>query len=118
MITVRILPRATMQRQDVILKTGVTNDLPIVTTNANSGLLVSPINVICPPSALARDSRCAQFTFVVTQQSFGPTLGAITISNIHYVVAADAVNGPVLVNVSGPGAGTGGPAGSQSFDPS
>ena len=62
-ITVRILPRATVQRQDVILKTGVTNDLPIVTTNANSGLLVSPINVLCPPSALLGITLC-QFTFV------------------------------------------------------
>ena len=73
-VTVRILPRATVQRQDVILKTGVTNDLPIVTTNSNSGLLVSPINVLCPPSALLGITLC-QFTFVVSQQSFGPTLG-------------------------------------------
>jgi hypothetical protein len=114
-ITVRILPRATVQRQDVILRTGVTNDLPIVTTNAASGLLVTPINVICPPSALLGITLC-QFTFVVSQQSFGPTLGQITISNIHYIVAADAVNGPVLVEVSAPGAGSGGPAGSQAFD--
>jgi hypothetical protein len=114
-ITVRILPRATTQRQDVILKTGVTNDLPIVTTNAASGLLVSPINVLCPPSALLGITLC-QFTFVVTQQSFGPTLGQVTIGNIHYITAADAINGPVLINVTAPGAGAGGPVGSQSVD--
>src|SRR5205823_10265186 len=43
------------------------------------------------------------FAFVVTQQSFGPQLGQITISNIHYIVAPDAVDGPVNVDVTGIG---------------
>jgi hypothetical protein len=114
-ITLRILPRSTVQRQDVILKTGVTNDLPIVTTNANSGLLVTPVSVVCPPSALLGIVFCTA-SFTVTQQSFGPTLGQITVSNIHYIVAVDAVNGPVLVDVSAQGDGSGGPPGSQAFD--
>lgn len=114
-LTFRILPRATVARQDVILQTGVTNGLPIVSTNAASGLLVTPVSVLCPPSALLGIVLCT-FTFGVSQQSFGPTLGQITVSNIHYIVAADAVNGPVLVNVTAPGAGSGGPAGSQAFD--
>ena len=113
--SVRILPRATVQRQDVILKTGVTNDLPIISTNSASGLLASPVSVTCPPSALLGIVWCT-FTFAITQQSFGPTLGQVTVSNVHYIVAADAVNGPVLVNVTAPGAGAGGPAGSQSVD--
>ena len=109
LITVRVLPRASTQRQDVILKTGNTNDLPIPTANtAASGLLVTPVGVNCPPSALLGTIVC-QFTFSVTQQSFGPTLGQITISNIHYVVAADAIIGPVnieVTNTPGPGGQT------------
>lgn len=103
-----ILPRSTTLRNDVLLKAGITNDLPIVTTNSASGLLAGPVVVICPP-AIPLLSFCF-FTFTVTQQSFGPTLGSITISNIHAVVAADAVNGPIQMEFSNSGTILGVPA--------
>jgi hypothetical protein len=100
-ITVNILPRATTQRMDVLLQTTATNQTPVATTNASaSGLLVTPVGVTCTPSAIFGITVC-NFAVTVTQQSFGPTLGTITFSNIHYVVAADAVNGPVNVDVTG-----------------
>jgi len=106
LITVRILPRATTQRQDVILKTGNTNDLPIVTANtAATGFAVTPVGVNCPPSAILGTIVC-QFSFSVTQQAFGPGLASFSITNIHYIVAADAVDGPILVEITNtPGAG-------------
>ena len=82
---------------------GVTsNKLPIITTNAASGLLVSSVSV-----GGTSDSSCAGgisdnravASFTVTQQSFGGTLGVITISNLHYVVSADAPDGNVQVRV-------------------
>jgi hypothetical protein len=54
------------------------------------------------------------FFFTINQQSFGPTLGQITISNIHYFVLPDAVNGPVQVQVSSSGV-TGGPVNGVAF---
>jgi hypothetical protein len=100
-ITVNVLPRATTQRMDVLLQTTSTNQTPIVTTNAaQSGLLVSPVGVTCTPSAIFGVVVC-NFAVTVNQQSFGPTLGTLTFSNIHYVVAADAVNGPVNLDVAG-----------------
>jgi hypothetical protein len=100
-ITVNILPRATTQRNDVLLQTTSTNQTPIATANTGaSGLLVTPVGVTCTPSAILGIVVC-NFAVTVTQQSFGPTLGTITFSNIHYVVAADAVNGPVNVDVTG-----------------
>jgi hypothetical protein len=100
-ITVNVLPRATTQRMDVLLQTTSTNQTPIVTTNAAaSGLLVTPVGVSCTPSAIFGVVVC-NFFVTVTQQSFGPTFGTLTFSNIHYVVAADAVNGPVNVDVAG-----------------
>jgi hypothetical protein len=111
-ITVDLLPRASTQRMDVLLQTTGTNQAPIVTTNAAaSGLLVTPVGLNCTPSAIFGVVVC-QISLQVTQQSFGPTLGTLTISNIHYVVAADAVNGPVNVDVKG----VGGALGAQVFD--
>lgn len=104
-ITVNILPRATTQRMDVLLQTSSTNQTPIVTTNASeSGLLVTPVGVTCTPSAIFGVVVC-NFAITVTQQAFGPALGKMTFSNIHYVVAADAVFGNVNVNVTGMGGG-------------
>jgi len=88
-----ILPRSTTLRNDVRIKATATNDLPIITTNTNSGLLVSPVTVLCP-TALPLLNVCV-FTFTVNQQSFGPALGQITVSNIHVSVAPDAVPGPI-----------------------
>lgn len=109
-ITVNVLPRATTQRNDVLLQTTSTNQTPIATANtAQSGLLVTPVGVTCTPSAILGIVVC-NFAVTVTQQSFGPALGTITFSNIHYVVAADAINGPVNVDVTGiplPGPGHG-----------
>ena len=100
-ITLNILPRATTQRMDVLMQGSNTNQLPIVSSNATaSGLFVSPVGISCTPSAIFGVVVCTA-SFVVTQQSFGPALGQITVSNIHYVVAADAVNGPVNVDVVG-----------------
>jgi hypothetical protein len=100
-ITLNILPRATTQRMDVLLQGSNTNQLPVVSSNATaSGLFVSPVGISCTPSAIFGVVVCTA-SFVVTQQSFGPALGQITVSNIHYVVAADAVNGPVNVDVVG-----------------
>jgi hypothetical protein len=105
-ITVNVLPRATTQRMDVLLQTTSTNQTPIATTNASeSGLLVTPVGVTCTPSAIFGVVVC-NFAVTVTQQAFGPALGKITFSNIHYVIAADAVNGPVNVNVVGTGGGS------------
>jgi len=69
---------------------------------------VTPVGVTCTPSAIFGIVVC-NFAVTVTQQSFGPALGTITFSNMHYVIAADAVNGPVNVDVTGVGAG-------QTFD--
>ena len=112
-ITVTIVQRSTTQRPDVLLQTTSTNQTPIVSTNAPaSGLLTTPVGVTCTPSSIFGISVC-NFAVKVTQQSFGPTFGVITLSNIHYVVAADAVNGPVNVDVTG----TPVPAGNgQAFD--
>ncbi len=88
-----ILPRSTTLRNDVRIKASNTNDLPIITTNAASGLLVSPVQVICPP-VIPLIQICV-FASTVTQQSFGPTLGQITISNMHATVTPDAVLGPI-----------------------
>ena len=111
-ICVIILPRTSngLQIQDTILKTATTNDLPIITTNAASGLLASSV---AAPGCTGFDSNLAlgvvptltnSFEFAVSQQSFG-TLGQITISNIHVITTADAPNGAVLMDVSGDGDG-------------
>jgi hypothetical protein len=61
------------------------------------------------------------FTFTITQQSFGPALGQINISNIHATVTPDAVLGPIQTEWSnslsslGIGPISPGPAG-QVFD--
>jgi hypothetical protein len=49
----------------------------------------------------------ASFSFVVSQQSFGGTLGVITVGNIHLITTADAPLGPVLVDVLGSGGSSG-----------
>jgi hypothetical protein len=81
---------------------GPTSKLPVITTNAASGLLVSSVAV-----GGTQDSGCAGgisdnravASFSVTQQSFGGTMGVITISNLHYATNADAPDGNVLVRV-------------------
>jgi len=88
-----ILPRSSTLRNDVKILASNTNQLPIITTNAASGLLVSNVSVICP-SVIPLLQICA-FTFTVTQQSFGPAFGQITISNMHATVTPDAVLGPI-----------------------
>jgi hypothetical protein len=90
-ICVEILPRTNQPSiQDTLLLTAVQNQLPIVSTNLASGLAVGPVTV----------SGIDTFCFSVTQQAIG-TLGVITISNISYITVADAINGAVLVRVSG-----------------
>jgi len=101
-VVFQYLPRATTTRNDLIIEPGNTNELPIISTNVASGLLASPVAVLCPASALLGITFCA-FTTTITQQSFGPTLGQITVSNIHVQVAADAVLGPENLRVTNTG---------------
>jgi hypothetical protein len=67
---------------------GVTSNVPLVTTNVGSGLLVGAVT-----SFTAND---ADFGFTITQQAVG-TLGVITISNMHVSVLGDAL--PTIVQV-------------------
>jgi hypothetical protein len=112
-ICVVILPRASNGNriQDTFIKTTNTNDLPVITTNAASGLLTSSVGTPgC--GALFTATNTAEgvvptpgnsFSFTVNQQSFGGTLGVITVGNIHLITTADAPTGPVLVDVLGTG---------------
>ena len=116
-ICVTILPRTSNgnRTQDTFIKTSTTNDLPVIATNAASGLLTSTVATPgCGPSFIANyygypvvPTPGASFSFSVNQQSFGGTLGVITISNIHLITTADAPSGPVLVDVMGSGSSTG-----------
>ncbi|MDR3660443.1 MAG: hypothetical protein P4L86_08595, partial [Mycobacterium sp.] len=129
MICVAILPRTSngVRTQDTFIKTATTNDLPVIATNSASGLLTATVATPgCPPTFSSLQyyyngdvlhsstvtvpgpflpNPGASFSFPVTQQSFG-TLGVITISNIHLITTADAVSGPVLVDVMGDTAGS------------
>jgi hypothetical protein len=115
-ICVAILPRATnsVRTQDTLLKTATTNDLPIITTNGATGLLVS--SVATAGCSFQGDGFFSSlfgfpvnltnsFSFTISQQAFG-TLGQITIANIHYITTADAPLGSVLVAVAGAGGDT------------
>lgn len=95
-ITGWFVPSSTSLRNEVFIKASTTNDLPIVSTNASSGLLVGTVTVVCPP-AIPLLNICF-FTFPITQQSFGPALGQITVSNIHATIANGAVLGPILMD--------------------
>lgn len=110
-ICVVILPRTTNgnRTQDTLLKSANTNDLPIITTNGATGLLVDSVATTgCGSSGLFSNlfgtpaTLTNSFSFTVRQQAFG-TLGQITISNIHYITTADAPLGAVLVGVAGGG---------------
>ena len=96
-ICFEILPRTNQPTiQDTFFLQAIQNQRPVLTTNVASGLAVSDV------TASGLDTYC----FFVTQQAFGPTLGVITISNMNYITTADAINGPVLLNVfqdNGPG---------------
>jgi hypothetical protein len=99
-ITVTILPRSSIgvafqARQDIFLKTGTTADTPVIGTNSASGLLTGSAAV-----------GTTAFTFAITQQATG-TLGVITISNIHVITLADAIDGSILVRVTSAVAGQG-----------
>ncbi|MDA8238155.1 MAG: hypothetical protein M0T75_09800 [Chloroflexi bacterium] len=112
-ICVTILPRASngVRTQDTFLKTATTNDLPVITTNSASGLLTSAVAVPGCGSQFYIDGPFstipflpnpgASFRISVNQQSFGGTLGVITIANIHLITTADAAAGTVLVDVMG-----------------
>jgi hypothetical protein len=76
---------------------GVTSNVPLVTTNVGSGLLVGAVN-----NFTAND---ADFGFTIAQQAVG-TLGVITISNMHVSVLGDALPTTVQVRVDcDPGGG-------------
>jgi hypothetical protein len=99
-ITVTILPRSSIgvafqARQDIFLKTGTTADTPVIGTNTASGLLTGSAAV-----------GTTAFSFTISQQATGQ-LGVITISNIHVITLADAIDGSILVRVTSSGAGQG-----------
>ena len=118
-ICVTILPRTSngARTQDTFIKTATTNDLPVISTNAASGLLTNTVATPgCGPdfyigyygySYPVVPNPGASFEFDINQQSFGGTLGVITISNIHLITTADAPTGPVLVDVLGSGSSSG-----------
>ena len=108
------VPSAQSNRNDVLIKASNTNDLPIITTNAASGLLVSPVTVICPPNIPLLNICFFQFT--INQQSFG-TLGQINISNIHASIASGAQLGPILMDWNNTGIVLGVPVGAPSGQP-
>jgi hypothetical protein len=116
-ICVVILPRTSngSRTQDTFIKTSNTNDLPVITTNSASGLLTSSVGTAgCPSNVFTSSISGSEivptpgnsFWFAVNQQSFGGTLGVITVGNIHLITTADAPLGPVLVDVMGSGSGT------------
>ena len=105
-VCVAVLPRAsnTVRTQDTLFKEATTNDLPVITTNTATGLLVQSVaqpgcsegsRLFGLPTDLTNS-----FSFDIYQQAYG-TLGQITISNIHFITTADAPVGPVLVTVGG-----------------
>ena len=100
-ICVVIEPRSTnFFIQDTFLKVATTNDTPIISTNNASGLATGPVSVDCADEFVGANLTNS-FGFSITQQAFGPTLGQITISNVHVATTADAVLGNVLVSVRG-----------------
>ena len=109
-IVVTILPRASQGAfaQETFIQTAATNLLPVVTTNARaSGLLASEVRPVIPQAepheaaALAGPALAMSFRFMITQGAWAPSLGQITVSNIHLVALVGAVKGPVLVSVMG-----------------
>jgi hypothetical protein len=112
------VPRGSTLRNDILIKAGNTNDLPVVTTNASSGLLVSPVTVVCPPN-IPLLNICF-FQFSINQQSFGPTLGTWTVSNIHVTIVPDAPPGPIQMEWGNQniilGTQVGPPPAGQAFD--
>jgi hypothetical protein len=109
-ICVEVLPRAqttgTGTIQDTFLSSENTANLPVATASG-SGLVISPVVLgnenNCGPAAGGSPSTfTTRFAFQVLQQTTAGD-GKVVISNIHYTTTADAVNGPVLVRVSGRG---------------
>jgi hypothetical protein len=109
------VPDSKSARNDVLIKAGNTNDQPIITTNTTSGLLVSPVTIICPPNVPLLNICFFQFT--ITQQSFGPALGQVTVSNIHATIAKDATPGPILMDWGNTGIILGVPLGAPAGQP-
>ncbi len=104
-ICVQILPRASNHSiQDTFLKTANTNDRPVITVTG-SGLVVGPVSIGCEfdfyDESDGGPDLTNSFGFTVQQQAFAPTLGVITISNIHFITVADAPSGAVLLSVRG-----------------
>ena len=95
---ITILPAASPAGDNQVVRFvgGLTANVPLVTTNVASGLLVGSVT-----NFQAND---ADFEFAVTQQAVG-TLGVITISNMHVSVLGDAAPQVVQVRVDcdGPG---------------
>jgi hypothetical protein len=103
-ITITLNQPSSALHNEVFINTANTNDLPIIKTNAAaSGLLTSTPVVTCP-NVLPLFNICT-ITFVITQQSFGPTAGIITVTNQHINVLSDAHLGPLFETVAGDATG-------------
>jgi hypothetical protein len=95
-VTILVSSQPAGDNQVVRFVGGLTANVPIVTTNGASGLLVGGVTDF--------EANDADFTFAVTQQAVG-SLGVITISNMHVSVLGDAAATIVQVRVEcdGPG---------------
>jgi hypothetical protein len=104
-ITLTIVAPSSALHNEVFINTTSTADSPIILTNAAaSGLLTTAPVVVCP-TLLPLFNLCT-ITFVVSQQSFGPAAGVITITNVHKNILVDAHNGPVFEQITGGGGGS------------
>jgi hypothetical protein len=90
-ITCMLQNSATNENNQVFVSTANSNDLPIVSTNTASGLIAH---------LSSATNGLASFSIMVDQSAFAPSLGTITVSNLHYVVVSGAILGPVTVECS------------------
>lgn len=72
------------------INTANSNDLPVVTTNTDSGLIA---HLVPFPSGSAASS----FSVKIDQQAYAPKTGVVTISNLHYQTATGSPLGPINV---------------------
>ncbi len=89
-ITCQIIDSTYTRRanRQVLMADANSNQLPVVTTNTDSGLIAY---------RLYYDQANNSFTIYVAQQAFAPALGVITVSNLNYTVVTGATPGPVSV---------------------
>jgi hypothetical protein len=81
-----VLDSAMNENQQIYLSVANSNDLPTVTTNTSSGLIAHVV---------ASQQYSDGFTIEVDQQAYAPSLGVITVQNIHYSVVSGTTTGPI-----------------------